>query len=435
VDSQTLVNLGLVLVFVLIGGIFAGTEMAIVTLRDSQVRKIEASGARGERIGALVRNPNQFLSAVQIGVTVAGFFSSAYGGSTIAPDLVPILTGWGLPEGVADTVALIVMTLIIAYLSLVLGELVPKRLAMQRSATFTRMLAPPLGVFAKVVRPVIWLLSVSTNFVVRLLGGDPDASSEEMTTEEVREIIEGHQGLRPYSRRILTDVFRAHERNVDRVMRPRTDVHFLAGDQTVAELHDTLQTSGHSRFPVTGRSVDDILGFVHIRDVLAVPVEEWPTRRISDITRPIVPLPGSLHVLPAMNRLRAEKQQIALVVDEYGGTDGIVTMEDLVEEVVGEIYDEYDAGTDPEDATLRRGESLDVDGALNIEEFEELTGVESSSENYDTVGGLVLERLGRLGEVGDTVEHEGLRLEVLSLDGMRIERVRVTSIGPGKPAE
>jgi len=420
---------------VLIGGIFAGTEMAIVTLRDSQVRKIEASGARGERIGALVRNPNQFLSAVQIGVTVAGFFSSAYGGSTIAPDLVPILTGWGLPEGVADTVALIVMTLIIAYLSLVLGELVPKRLAMQRSATFTRMLAPPLGVFAKVVRPVIWLLSVSTNFVVRLLGGDPDASSEEMTTEEVREIIEGHQGLRPYSRRILTDVFRAHERNVDRVMRPRTDVHFLAGDQTVAELHDTLQTSGHSRFPVTGRSVDDILGFVHIRDVLAVPVEEWPTRRISDITRPIVPLPGSLHVLPAMNRLRAEKQQIALVVDEYGGTDGIVTMEDLVEEVVGEIYDEYDAGTDPEDATLRRGESLDVDGALNIEEFEELTGVESSSENYDTVGGLVLERLGRLGEVGDTVEHEGLRLEVLSLDGMRIERVRVTSIGPGKPAE
>ncbi len=297
------------------------------------------------------------------------------------------------------------------------------------------MLAPPLGVFAKVVRPVIWLLSVSTNFVVRLLGGDPDASSEEMTTEEVREIIEGHQGLRPYSRRILTDVFRAHERNVDRVMRPRTDVHFLAGDQTVAELHDTLQTSGHSRFPVTGRSVDDILGFVHIRDVLAVPVEEWPTRRISDITRPIVPLPGSLHVLPAMNRLRAEKQQIALVVDEYGGTDGIVTMEDLVEEVVGEIYDEYDAGTDPEDATLRRGESLDVDGALNIEEFEELTGVESSSENYDTVGGLVLERLGRLGEVGDTVEHEGLRLEVLSLDGMRIERVRVTSIGPGKPAE
>nr|WP_281496904.1 hemolysin family protein [Ornithinimicrobium sp. F0845] len=430
-----MVNLGLVLVFVLIGGVFAGTEMAIVSLRDGQVRKIEAGGPRGERIGALVRNPNQFLSAVQIGVTVAGFFSSAYGGSTIAPDLVPVLTGWGVPEGMADTLALVLMTLLIAYMSLVLGELVPKRLAMQQAVAFTRILGPPLNLFARLVRPVIWLLSVSTNFVVRLVGGDPDAASEEMSTDEVREIIEGHQGLRPYSRRILTDVFRAHERNVDRVMRPRTDVQFLAGDQTVEDLHDTLMSSSHSRFPVTGRSVDDILGFVHIRDVLAVPVGDWPTRRIADITRPIVALPGSLHVLPAMNRLRAEKQQIALVVDEYGGTDGIVTMEDLVEEVVGEIYDEYDAGTDPEDTTLRRGESLDVDGSLNIEEFEELTGVESSSENYDTVGGLVLERLGRLAEVGDTVEHEGLRLEVLSMDGMRIERVLVTSIGPGKPAE
>lgn len=434
-DSQTLVNLGLVLLFVLIGGVFAGTEMAIVSLRDGQVRKIEASGARGERIGELVRNPNQFLSAVQIGVTVAGFFSSAYGGSTIAPDLVPVLTGWGVPDGMADTLALVVMTLLIAYLSLVFGELVPKRLAMQRAATFTRILAPPLGAFARVVRPVIWLLSVSTNFVVRLLGGDPNAASEEMSTEEVREIIEGHQGLRPYSRRILTDVFRAHERNVDRVMRPRTEVQFLSGDQTVAELYDTLRTSSHSRFPVTGRSVDDILGFVHIRDALAVPQDAWPSTRIAELTRPIVALPGSLHVLPAMSRLRTEKQQIALVVDEYGGTDGIVTMEDLIEEVVGEIYDEYDAGTDPEDATLRRGESLDVDGGLNIEEFEDLTGVESSSENYDTVAGLVLERLGRLAEVGDTVEHEGLCIEVLSMDGMRIERVRVTSVGPGTPAE
>ena len=434
-DSQTLLNLLLVLIFVLIGGVFSGTEMAIVSLRDGQVRKIEASGARGERIGALVRNPNQFLSAVQIGVTVAGFFSSAYGGSTIAPDLVPVLTGWGVPAGIADTAALIVMTLLIAYLSLVLGELVPKRLAMQNAVAFTKVLGPPLNVFAKLARPVIWLLSASTNLVVRLLGSDPNATAEEMTTEEVREIIEGHQGLRPYSRRILTDVFRVHDRNLDVVMRPRTEVEFLAGDTTVQEAHAIQVKSTHSRFPVTGRSVDDILGFVHIRDVLAVPVQEWSARRVSDIIRPIVPLPGSLHVLPAMNRLRAEKQQIALVVDEYGGTDGIVTMEDLIEEVVGEIYDEYDDRTDAEDATLTHGETLAVDGGLNIEELEELTGAELQGENYDTVAGLILQRLGRLAEVGDTVEVSGLSLEVLSIEGMRIDRVRVTSIGPGTPAE
>ncbi|WP_256841213.1 hemolysin family protein [Ornithinimicrobium cryptoxanthini] len=427
-DSQTVVNLLLVMLFVLIGGVFAGTEMAIVTLRDSQVRKIEASGERGQRIGALVRNPNQFLSAVQIGVTVAGFFSSAYGGSTIAPDLVPVLMRWGVPDGIADTVALLAMTLLIAYLSLVFGELVPKRLAMQRSVSFTKILGPPLNLFAKLVRPVIWLLSVSTNVVVRLLGGDPNASAEEMSTEEVRDIIEGHQGLRPYSRRILTDVFRVHERNLDVVMTPRTAVQFLSGDATVDEVHGLIVGSSHSRFPVTGRSVDDILGFVHIRDVLEVPVDRWQVSRISDITRPIVPLPGSLHVMPALNRLRSEKQQIALVVDEYGGTDGIVTMEDLVEELVGEIYDEYDSRTDPEDATLTVGESLTVDGGLNIEELEELTGAALQNENYDTAAGLVLERLGRLAEAGDVIETSGLRFEVLAVDGMRIERVQVTAV-------
>jgi putative hemolysin len=427
VDSDTLVNLLLVLVFVLVGGVFAGTEMAIVSLREGQVRQIEALGERGRRIGQLVRNPNQFLSAVQIGVTVAGFFSSAYGGSTIAPDLVPTLLGWGVPDGIADTVALVAMTLLIAYLSLVLGELVPKRLAMQRSVAFTRLLGPPLNLFARAVRPVIGLLSVSTDAVVRALGADPAATQEEMTTDEVRDIIEGHQGLRPYSRRILRDVFRVSDRSLNRVMRPRPDVEFVRGDLTVSEAHALVTRSTHSRFPVTGRSVDDILGFLHIRDLMAVPLAERDRRRVADVTRAILPLPGSLHVLPALARMREQKQQIVLVVDEHGGTDGIVTMEDLVEELVGEIYDEYDAGTEPEDATLRHGQSLVVDGSLNIEELEELTGVELHDENYDTAGGLVLDRLGRLAEAGDVVEASGLTLEVLEVHNMRIERLRVTA--------
>ena len=184
-----------------------------------------------------MRNPNQFLSAVQIGVTVAGFFSSAYGGSTIAPDLVPGLVAIGIPEGAAATVALVAMTLLIAYLSLVLGELVPKRLAMQRNLAFTRVLGPPLGVFAMLVRPVIWLLSVSTNAVMRLVGGSTSAEEEEMTPEEIRDLIEGHQGLHPYPRRILTDVFRAGDRPLARVLRPRTDIEFLAGKGLVLKVH------------------------------------------------------------------------------------------------------------------------------------------------------------------------------------------------------
>ena len=425
-DTQTLVNLLLVLLFVLVGGVFAATEMAIVTLREGQVRALEAGGERGRRLADLVRNPNQFLSAVQIGVTVAGFFSSAYGGSTIAPDLVPGLVAIGIPEGAAATVALVAMTLLIAYLSLVLGELVPKRLAMQRNLAFTRVLGPPLGVFAMLVRPVIWLLSVSTNAVMRLVGGSTSAEEEEMTPEEIRDLIEGHQGLHPYPRRILTDVFRAGDRALARVLRPRTDIEFLAGDLSVEEAIAQVVHSSHSRFPVTGRDVDDVTGFVHIRDLMRADPASRATTQVSDLARPILALPDSLDVLPALARLRGDKQSLALVVDEYGGTAGMVTMEDLVEEVVGEIYDEYDTGTDPEDATRHRGEAVVVDGSLNVEELSELIGTDLSGEDVDTAGGLVMARLGRVAKVGDVVEVAGHHLEVIGVDGRRVARLRMT---------
>lgn len=425
-DSQTLVNLLLVLLFVLVGGVFAATEMAIVTLREGQVRALEAGGERGRRLADLVRNPNQFLSAVQIGVTVAGFFSSAYGGSTIAPDLVPGLIAIGIPEGAAGTVALVAMTLLIAYLSLVLGELVPKRLAMQRNLAFTRVLGPPLGVFAMLVRPVIWLLSVSTNAVMRLVGGSTSAEEEEMTPEEIRDLIEGHQGLHPYPRRILTDVFRAGDRALARVLRPRTDIEFLAGDLSVEEATAQVVHSSHSRFPVTGRDVDDVTGFVHIRDLMRADPASRATTQVSDLARPILALPDSLDVLPALARLRGDKQSLALVVDEYGGTAGMVTLEDLVEEVVGEIYDEYDTGTDPEDATRHRGEIVVVDGSLNVEELSELIGTDLSGEDVDTAGGLVMARLGRVARVGDVVEVAGHHLEVIGVDGRRVARLRMT---------
>lgn len=428
VDSQTLVNLLLVMAFVLVGGVFAATEMAIVTLREGQVRALEEGGERGERLAGLVRNPNQFLSAVQIGVTVAGFFSSAYGGSTIAPDLVPGLVAIGIPEGAAGTLALVAMTLLIAYLSLVFGELVPKRLAMQKNLAFTRVLGRPLQLFAMVVRPVIWLLSVSTNAVVRLVGGNPTASEDEMAPEEIRDLIEGHQGLRPYPRRILTDVFRAGERSLTRVMRPRTDVQFLDADLTPAQALEHVHDLPHSRFPVTGRDVDDVVGFVHIRDLLLPPSAADGATRVRDLARTILALPDSLEVLPALSHLRSEQQPLALVVDEYGGTSGLVTTEDLVEEFVGEIYDEHDTAADPEDATRRRGESLVVDGSLNVEELSELIGVDVSDEDVDTAGGLVMSRLGRLARAGDFVEVAGQRLEVLAVDGRRVARLRVTPV-------
>ena len=453
-DWTALANFALVLLFVLIGGVFAGTEMAIVNLRESQVKQLEESGARGESTARLVRDPNLFLSAVQIGVTVAGFFSSAYGASTIAPSLVPYLVDAGLSEATAGTVALIGMTLVVAFLSLVLGELVPKRLAMQNALAMTRIVGPPLSVFGKLMRPVIWLLSASTNLVVRILGGDPDADREAVSAEEIRSMVRSSDALDQAESRVLADVFDASERTVVEVMRPRPQVHFLDGDDTVAQVRGEIRATGYSRYPVTGEDVDDVLGFAHVRDMLLV--DDPATTRLRDLARPIEHIPGTVEVLRALNRMRAQADQIAVVVDEYGGTDGIVTLEDLLEELVGEIYDEFDADAwspgNPDRLAVPGG---DIDGGLILQEFEAQTGISlPDTGGYETVGGYVMAQLGRIAEVGDEVPVDGGRIEVTAMDDRRVQTVHlirddaegtdaegggadgpVATAGAGRPAE
>ncbi|MDN3310956.1 hemolysin family protein [Microbacterium oryzae] len=416
--NDLLVNIGLVIAFVLIGGVFAATEMALVTLRESQLNGLAARGRRGAKVAALARNPNTFLSAVQIGVTVAGFASAAYGATSIAPSVAPLLGFLGVSEQVALTIATVLLTLVIAYLSLVLGELAPKRLAIQRNAQFAYAVAPVLDGFAKVMRPVIWLLSVSTNALVRLLGGDPHKTADEISDEEIRDIVATHQGLPEDERRILDDVLSLRGRQISEVMRPRPEVVALDDTATIGAAVAQVRELPFSRYPVADTSIDDITGFVHVRDVFEAGAED-PDRPLRLLVRPIPYIPSTARLLPTLTRLRAESHHIAVVVDEYGGTDGIVTLEDLVEEVVGEIFDEYDTATDP---TTTGGV---LDGRLNLQEFEEATGLELPRGSSDTIAGFVMEQLGRLAEVGDAVEVPGATLQVAGIDRRRISAIRV----------
>ncbi|MBF4995168.1 HlyC/CorC family transporter [Arthrobacter gandavensis] len=431
-DGSGFLNVFLVLFFVLLGGLFAGAEMALVSLREGQILRLEASGRRGARIAALARNPNLFLSAIQIGVTLSGFFSAAYGASALAPALSPVLEGWGLNAAAAGTSAFIAMTLVVAYLSLVFSELVPKRLAMQNAEGFVRALAPPLSVFAAVMRPVIKLLSVSTNGVVRALGGDPNLKNVPISQQELLEMVKASPVLADESRNILADVFGAGQRLLQEVMRPRPQVKFLQASLSVAEAREAVHVLPYSRYPVIAGSPDDVLGFVHVRDLLGQDSETAGQTRLSGILRPILFLPGTATVLPTLTRMRRENSHIAVVADEYGGTDGIVTLEDLVEELVGEIYDEYDTGKDPEDQHLAMEGEVVVDGGLILQEFDRLTGIQLPEGQYETVAGYILDRLGRMAVPSDTVAAPGGRLRVLDVEHHRIRSVRVIpDVGAG----
>jgi putative hemolysin len=415
----------MVVVFVLIGGFFAGAEIALVSLREGQVKAMaERGGRRGKAVQRLLVDPNRFLSAVQVGVTLAGFFSAAFGASTLSEPLAGWLVGRGMGEGLAATVALVLVTIAISYLSLVVGELTPKRLALQRAEGFSLLVAAPLNAIATLFRPVIWLLSKSTDVLVRLAGGDPKVSGESISQEELRDLVAAHESLSSDERRLIDEVFRAGEREVREVMTPRTEVAFVEASMTASRAAKQVADSNWSRFPVVGRDEDDVVGFVHVRDLFLPNHPAGRAATVGDLAREVKRLPGTAGVLTALSEMRRENHHLAIVVDEYGGTDGIVTLEDLIEEVIGEIYDEYDEEVAPEGREAP-GTPREVDGLLNLDDFTEATGLELPEGPYETAAGFVLAELGRLPEVGDAVEVQGRRISVVELDGRRIARLRV----------
>ena len=415
----------IVLVIVLVGGFFAAAEMALVSLREGQVRALAKRGRRGQRAARLAQDPNRFLSAVQIGVTLATLLSGALGAATLGADLRGELDRH-MSAAVASVASIAVVTLSISFFTLVFGELAPKRIALQRSERVSLAAAPLLDRLATLARPLVWLLSRSTNIVVRLLGGDPTAGRGVMTDEELRDMVAGHQALSADERQIVAEVFDAGKRQIREVLVPRTEVEFLPAVMSLADAAAIVAAAPHSRFPVYQESYDDVIGFVHVRDLLG-PGSGDGSRRVGEVCRTVKLLPMSKTVLSALSEMRKDRSHLAIVMDEYGGTAGIVTLEDLVEELIGDIQDEYDI-EEPQPTQLHGGE-LEVDGLLNLDDFADQTGVELPEGPYETVAGFVLAALGHLPSDGESAEIAGRKLTVTQLDGRRIARVRV-----GQPA-
>ena len=428
--NQIWINVLVVLFFVLLGGFFAAAELALVSLRENQVQRLAESSRRGRRLATLTADPNRFLAAVQVGVTLAGFVSAGFGAARIAPELAQPLISAGLAEGVAQTVAFVVITVLIAYLSLVLGELVPKRIALQRVERVALFTAAPIDFIARLFRPFIVALSFSTNAIVRIFGIDPTAGKESISGEELRDLVAGHEELSEDERNLIDDVFEAGERELREVMLPRTEVDFLEARLPVADAVRRVVDQPHSRYPVIRGSADDVVGFVHIRDILD-PDASNRGAYVSQMCRPVMAFPGSKVVLETLTEMRRDRHHLAIVQDEYGGTAGIVTMEDLVEELIGDIKDEYDVDTRPRQPRVL-GQVV-IDGLLNLEDFEDETGVVLPDGPYETVAGFLVAALTRLPVVGDTVVEGDNEFRVVELDGRRISRVSVTSVQPATP--
>ncbi|MDR0488097.1 MAG: hemolysin family protein [Propionibacteriaceae bacterium] len=428
-------NIALIALFIIIGGVFAAAEMALVSLRESQVRQLTTKGIRGKKVAALASNPNRFLSAVQICITFTGFLSASFGAVTLSDDLAPALTKIGIPSAAADVISLILVTIVISYFSIVISELAAKRLAMQRAESVALALAGFIDVVAILAKPLIWFLGVSTNLVVRLLGGDPRASREAVTDEELRQMVTSSESLTQEERQIVDEVFAAGERSLREVMVPRTETEFLDGDLPAYKAVRALESATHSRFPVTGSSVDDIIGFVHIRDLMYLDSSDR-SAPIRQLVRPIVSIPDTVRVLHALTFMRREGSHVAIVRDEYGGTAGIVTLEDLVEELVGEIQDEYDLAAP---AVISGENQIEVEGLTTLEQFQDLTGFVLPEGPYDTVAGFWVSVRGDLPQESDAIttvlNYESapdvevpVEMTVTAMDGRRAARISVQRV-------
>ena len=409
---------------ILLGSLFVAAEIALISLRESQIRQLATKGKRGKRVALLSENPNRFLAAVQVGITLCGFLSAALGAEMLGDYVIPWLESLGVNDSLSSITSLIGVTIIIAYFSLVFGELVPKRLALFRTEQISLALAPIIEVVAVLFRPIIWLLSHSTNAVVRIFGVDPKEQRTAMSEEELLDLVAGHAALTDEERDIVEEVFNASEKQIHELMVPRTEVDFMDASLTISKAIALAVDKAHSRYPVVRGSTDEVIGFIHVRDLLDTSLVSTGGK-VQELVRNIMFMPGTKGVLPALTEMRNQRQHLAIVLDEYGGTDGIITMEDLVECLVGDIRDEYDSDDMEVQIESHTGD-FEVDGLISIEDLREQTGLEIPEGPYETASGFVMHVLGRIPALNDVVSINGLRITVLTLEGKRAGQLLIS---------
>ena len=420
---ELLKSIAIVLGLIGLGAFFVAAEIALISLRDSQVKQISLRGKRGAKVAFLTKNPNRFLAAVQIGVTLCGFLSAALGAEQLGKYVIPELIAAGISESTSEVISLVGITLVIAYISLVFGELVPKRVALFKAEPIALASSTIIDLVAKLFAPIIWLLSHSTNLIVRIFGIDAKTIKEQISEAELMDLVSGHSDLTEEERDIVEEVFNASDRMIHEVMVPRTEVDFLDASLPISQARKIAVDLAHSRYPVIRGTSDEVIGFLHVRDLLNPKLDDSEIT-IIELVRSIQFLPGTKGVLPALTEMRSKRQHIAIVLDEYGGTDGIVTLENLVECLIGEIHDEYDSHEGDVEIQPRTGD-IEIDGLISLEELQETAGITLPEGPYETVSGFIMHFLGRIAVEHDVVRVNGARFTILSMNGKRVGQILI----------
>lgn len=422
-------------ILILINAFFAATEIAVISLNANKLRKLEEEGDKmAPKLLHMVEDSSSFLSTIQIAITLSGFLGAAFAGDAFAEYLTAwvLSLGVGIPASVLNTISLVVVTIILSYFTLVFGELVPKRIAMQKSMEMARLSCRVVSAIATIAKPVVKLLSLSTNGMLRLLRMKVDVEEEQVTEDEIRMMIDlGNESgsIKEDEKELLHNVFDFSDQTVSDVMTHAADVETISVDATRDEVLSTIRATGLSRFPVYGEDESDILGVLNARDFLV----DWAVdgnKSVRELMRPAYLVPETLSADDLLKDMQIKKIHLAVVLDEYGELAGVITVEDLLEEIVGNIYDEFDPAEPQELEQL--GENLwRVSGSLSVDDLADELDIEiPEDEDYDTVGGMILSCLRTIPEDGSRplVQVNGLELQAEKVEDHRIRSVLVRKL-------
>lgn len=421
-------NILIILILILINAFFALSELAIVSARPERLQAMAITGRKGAaKALEMTRDPASLLSTVQVGITLVGILAGAFGGATISGELATVMATWPLVGPYSEVISLVLVVGLITYLSVVIGELVPKQLALQNPEAVAARVAAPMDLLSRVTRPIVALLTISTNAVLALFGIDSSARGNQVTEEEIRVLVQ--QGaeagvFEEAESEMVESIFRFGDRQMRSLMTPRNEIVWLDVTNTATENRDIILESRHSQFPVANGELDKVLGTVRAKNMLA---RDWVETgsNLDDLMEQPIYLPETMLAIYALERFKQEGAHMALIVDEFGGIEGLVTLIDILEAIVGDIPTEDEIADPP--VTVREDGSLLIDGKITIDDLREAlnAGDFPDDDDYQTLGGFIIYSLGRLPRAGDAFVWSRWRFEVVDMDGNRVDKVLV----------